>query len=114
MPRRSPRSIPHELHQIKAFQIYEKLIALGIGGNSEKDWDKARITLNYWNVTAWKIKQLFRSGCRKLWQSFKVLINGIWNIITFPFWLFYKLPQLFANGDTKPFALNIVKTIVNS
>jgi uncharacterized protein YjbI with pentapeptide repeats len=114
MPRRSPKSIPHELHQIKARQIYEQRIAKGIDGNPEDDWEQARIKLNCWDVTAWKIKQLFRSGCRRLWQSFKALINGIWKIITFPFWLFYKLPQLFANADTKPFALDVVKTIISA
>ncbi len=38
----------------------------------------------------------------------------IWKIITFPFWLFYKLPQLFTNTDTKQFALDVVKTIISA
>ncbi|MGL5076557.1 MAG: hypothetical protein ACRDBG_12150 [Waterburya sp.] len=47
-------------------------------------------------------------------RSFKALVNGIWKIITFPLWLFYKLPQLFANTDTQLFALDVVKTIISA
>ena len=68
-----------------------------------------------------RILQLIRSGLGRLWRSFKALINGIWNLITFPIWLFNelnnklnKLLQLFANEDTREFALDIVNTLISA
>ena len=116
-------SIPHELQQIKAQQIYEQRIAKGKNGSSEGDWETARRYLNrYPNVVrAWRrnqaiafYQQLPRVFFRRLRRSLKVLIAVIGKIIIFPFWLFYKLPQLFANKDTRPFALDVVKTIISA
>ncbi len=96
MTRRNRPSIPFELHQIKAQQIYEKRVALGIDGTPEDDWEQARKELEerFWVVRDWRIQkaieqklQQFRAVCRRLWQSFKALINGIWKFITLPFWL---------------------------
>jgi hypothetical protein len=123
MPWRSRLSIPHELHQIKAQQIYEQRIAKGKNGCSEGDWETARRYLTKYPkvVRAWEhnqeiafYRQLPRSFFRSLTRSFKDLINGIWQIITFPFWLFYGLPQQFANMDTRSFALDVVKTIISA
>ena len=123
MPRRSGLSIPHELHQIKAQKIYEQRKAKERNGSSEEDWETARRYLTRYPkvVRAWKRNQAFafyrqlpRSLFRKLAQSFKAFIGVIGKIITFPFWLFYKLPQLFTNTETKPFALDIVKTIISA
>ncbi|MGL5831642.1 MAG: pentapeptide repeat-containing protein, partial [Waterburya sp.] len=123
MLRRSRLSIPHELHQIKAQQIYEQRVAKGKNGSPEGDWETARRYLTRYPkvVRAWKRKQaiafyrqLPRSFFRRLARSFKALINGIWKIITFPLWLFDKLPQLFANADTRPFALDVVTTIISA
>jgi uncharacterized protein YjbI with pentapeptide repeats len=123
MPRRSRLSIPHELHQIKAQQIYKQRIAKGKNTSREGDWETARRYLTRYPkvVRAWKRNQaiafyrrLPRSFFRRLAQSFKDLINKIWKIITFPIWLFYKLPQLFANTDTQLFALDVVKTIISA
>ena len=123
MPRRDRPYIPFELHQIKAQQIYEKRVALGIDGTPEDDWEKARIELEekFWEIRDWRIQkaiekklQQFRSVCRRLWQSFKALIDGIWKLLTLPFWLLTKLPQQFANTDTRPFALDVVKTVISA
>ncbi|MGL4880514.1 MAG: pentapeptide repeat-containing protein, partial [Waterburya sp.] len=123
MPRRSRLSIPHELHQIKAQQIYQQRRTKGKNGSTEGDWETARRYLTRYPkvVRAWKrnqavafYRQLPRSFFRRLARSFKALINGIWKIITFPFWLFYKLPQLFANTDTQLFALDVVKIIISA
>ena len=96
MSRRSRLSIPYELHQIKARQVYERRIARGRSGSPEEDWKTARRYLTRYPkiVRAWKC-------------------NVIWRIIAFPFWLSYKLPQLFANKDTRPFALDVVKAIIS-
>jgi len=116
-------SIPHELHQIKAQQIYEQRIAKGKNDSPEGDWETARRYLTkYPNVVrAWRrnqaiafYQQLPRVFFRRLRRSLKVLIDVIGKIIIFPFWLFYKLPQLFANKDTRPFALDVVKTVISA
>ncbi len=123
MPRRSRLSIPHELQQVKAQEIYEQRIAKGKNGSPEGDWETARRYLTRYPkvVRAWKreqaiafYRQLPRSFFRRLARSFKALISVMWKILTFPFWLFYKLPQLFANADTRPFALDVVKTIISA
>jgi uncharacterized protein YjbI with pentapeptide repeats len=123
MSGRSRLSIPHELHQIKARQIYEQRIAKGKNGSSQGDWETARRYLTRYPkvIKTWKrqqaiafYQQLPRLFFRRLARSFKALINGIWKIITFPFWLFYKLPQLFANTDTRPFALDVVQTVISA
>ena len=123
MSRRSRPSIPQELHQLKAQEIYEQRIAKGKNGNPEGDWETARRYLTRYPkvVRAWKrgqaiafYQQLPRSFFRRLWRSLKALISVIWKIIIFPLWLFYKLPQLFANTDTRPFALDVVKTIISA
>ncbi|MEM8722403.1 MAG: hypothetical protein AAGE84_24440 [Cyanobacteria bacterium P01_G01_bin.39] len=106
MSRRSHLSIPHELQQIKAQQIYERRRDKGINGSPEGDWSTARRFLTRYPkvVRAWKrdraiafYRQLPSSCFRRLGRSFSALIGLIWKILTFPFWLFYKLPQLFAN-----------------
>lgn len=123
MPKRSPLSIPDELHQIKAREIYERRIARGTRGSPEGDWETARryLTKHPKVVRAWKRKRaiafyrrLPRLFFRRLWRSFKALIGVIGKILTFPLWLFYKLPQLFADTDTRPFALDVVQTIISA
>ncbi len=123
MSRRSRSSIPQELHQLKAQEIYEQRIAEGENGSPEGDWETARIYLtNHPQVVRdWTrrqaisfYQQLARSFFGRLWRSFKTLIAVIWKIIIFPFWLFYKLPQLFANTETRPFALDVVKTTISA
>ena len=80
MSRRSRSSIPQELHQLKAQEIYEQRIAKGENGSPEGDWETARIYLtNHPKVVrAWKRN---------------------------------KLSRIFANADTRTFALDVVKTI---
>ncbi|MGB5632180.1 MAG: pentapeptide repeat-containing protein [Waterburya sp.] len=116
------RIIPHELQQIRAQEIYEQRIAKGRNGSPEGDWETARRYLTRYPkvIRAWKrdraiafYQQLPRSFFRRLARSFKALIDVIGKIITFPFWLFDKLPQLFANTETRPFALDAVKTIIS-
>ena len=116
-------SIPHELHQIKAQEIYEQRIAKGINGSPEGDWETARRYLTRYPqvVRVWRrdraiafYRQLLRGFWRRLWRSLKTLIVIIGKILIFPFWLFYKLPQLFANINTRPFALDVVKTIISA
>ncbi len=123
LSRRSRLSIPHEFQQIKAQQIYERRIAKGKNGNPESDWETARRYLTRYPkvVRAWKRKraiafyrQLSASFLRRLWRSLKALMVVIWKIIIFPFWLFYKLPQLFADTETRPFALDVVKTVISA
>ncbi|MEO0836998.1 MAG: pentapeptide repeat-containing protein, partial [Cyanobacteria bacterium J06642_3] len=123
MSRRSHLSIPHELHQLKAQQIYERRRDKGINGSPEGDWSTARRFLTRYPkvVRAWKrnraiafYRQLPSLFFRRLGRSFKALIGVIWQILTFPSWLFNKLPQLFANSSTRPFALDVVKTIISA
>lgn len=123
MPRRSHLSIPHQLQQLKAQEIYEQRIAKGKNGSPQGDWETARRYLTRYPqvVRAWKrhqaiafYQQLPKAFFRRLWRSLKALIGVIGKIITFPFWLFYKLPQLFANTDTRPFALDVVKTLISA
>ena len=49
-----------------------------------------------------------------LWHSFQAWIRGIWKFLTSPFWLFNKLRQLFADKDSRQYALDIVKTIISA
>ncbi len=99
-------SIPQELQQLKAQEIYEKRIAKGRNGSSQEDWETARRYLIRYSqvVRAWKrnqaiafYQQLPKAFFRRLWRSLKALIGVMGKIIIFPFWLFYKLPKLFAN-----------------
>ncbi len=92
MPRRSLLSIHHELHQIKAQEIYEQRIAKGRNGSPEGDWETARRYLTRYPkvVRTWKrdraiafYRQLLRSFFRRLARSLKALIGVIWKIITF-------------------------------
>ncbi len=118
MPKKTRLSIPFELHKIKAQQIYQRRKAEGKDGNPEKDWEIARrYFYRHPNIVrVWKAKQviskILQPG-KRLWKSFKSLTNFIWEIIIFPFWLSFKLKTLFANPDTRLFALDIVKTIIS-
>ena len=123
MTRRDRPSIPIELHQIWAQQIYEERIALGIDGTPEEDWEQARRELEerFWEIRDWRIQkaiekksQQLRAFIRRLWQSFKALVNGIWKILTLPYWMLTQLPQKFANENTRQYALDVVKTIISS
>ncbi len=123
MSRRSRPSIPYELHKKKAQEIYKKRVTNGNNGSHKDDWQMAKIFLdnNPKIVRDWKrgqmiafYRQLPKSFFRRLWLSLKALIIVIGKIIIFPLWLFYKLPQLFANTDTRPFALDVVKTIISA
>lgn len=107
--------IPFELQKIKAQQIYEQRLAEGKSGTPENDWLQAKIKLeqNPLAIRAWIIKQFFGSNLKRLWRLLNDLINLIGKIITFPFWLFNKLPSLFSNQETRPFALDVVKTIIS-
>ena len=122
MPKKSHPSIPFELHQITAQQIYEKRQAESKDGNAEEDWEAARIHLyNHRNlIRLWIIQQKtskflksIQVYYRRLWKSFKSLTNLIWKIISFPFWLPFKLNTLYSNTDTKEFALEITNTIIS-
>ena len=118
MPRRSRLSIPHELQQIRAQQIYEQRmrIAKGRNGSSEGDWEQAanELTDRWWIVITWQLKQVISDFLRKLARSFVALIGVIWKILIFPFWLPFKLNKMFANADTRPFGLDVVQTIISA
>ena len=62
MSRRSRPSIPQELHQLKAQEIYEQRIAKGKNGSPEEDWETARRYLTRYPkvVRAWKRNKLSR------------------------------------------------------
>ena len=109
MSRRSCLSIPHELQQIRAQRIYEQRGT----GSPEGDWEQAAKELRdrWWIVRTWQLKKAIFEFIRKLARSFVALIGVIWKILTFPFWLPFKLNKMFANTDTRPFALDVVKTI---
>ena len=51
---------------------------------------------------------------RKLWRSFQALINVIWKIITFPFWLFYELEQLFTRANNQQLKLDALKSMISA
>ena len=50
----------------------------------------------------------------RYWRYFKALINGIWKIITFPFWLFYELYEIFSRANTKQLKLDALKSIISA
>ncbi len=50
----------------------------------------------------------------RLWRSFKALINGIWKIITFPFWIFSELHQIFTNASDEQLKLDALKSIISA
>ncbi len=103
MPRRSRLYIPHELQQIRAQQIHDQRGT----GSPEEDWEQAANELidRWWIVITWQLKQVISNFLRKLARSFVALIGVIWKILIFPFWLPFKLNKMFANTDTRPFAL---------
>ena len=122
MTRRDRPSIPIELHQIWAQKIYERRAASGIEGTSDGDWEQARRELEerFWVVRDWRIKkaieripQQLRTFIRRLWQSFKALVKGIWKILTLPYWLLTQLPHQIADKETRPVALDVLKIFIS-
>jgi tetratricopeptide (TPR) repeat protein len=72
--------------------------------DSAEDWDKA---WNYFvdhprEIIAWKLKRKIR----RFWQSLQSFLALCWRIFIFPLWLLWKLPELFAQDDTRSFAYN--------
>ncbi len=69
-------SIPEELIQIKANQIWKSRLRARIDGTPEGDWLKAQRYLekHRWKVWLWKSKKTFN----KLWQLIKrkIMIFG--------------------------------------
>ena len=73
------RSIPEELIQIKANQIWKNRLRLGIDGTPESDWLKAQQYLekHWWQVWLWRSKKTFN----KLWKLIKRRIRILGNRI---------------------------------
>jgi Pentapeptide repeats (8 copies) len=110
MPSRKPPSIPSELQQSKAYQLYQQ--RKGEDTNSAEDWDEARkyFENHPQEVIVWKLKRLIR----RCWQSLQSFLVLCWRIFIFPWWVFWKLPELFAQDDTRSFALDVVKTLITA
>jgi hypothetical protein len=106
MPSKKTPSIPLELQQSKAYQFYQQRLDKGEDTDSAEDWDKA---WNYFvdhprEIIAWKLKRKIR----RFWQSLQSFLALCWRIFIFPLWLLWKLPELFAQDDTRSFALDVV------
>ena len=100
MPRRqngsNNSSIPKELLRLRTNQIYAQKKRRGENTNIANCWKQARQELRgkWWRIKFWQFKTTNRK------------------ILTFPSWLlFNKLPKLFADKESREFALDIVKTI---
>ncbi len=120
VPKKSPR-IPLELHQIKAYEFYQKRLASGKEGNEIDDWQQAK---EYFSqhpraILAWNLKMPYRGGKRlikRLLLSLQSLVRVAWKLLIFPFWLFQQIPGLFAreDKDSRTFAIEVVKTIISA
>ncbi|TRU04125.1 MAG: pentapeptide repeat-containing protein [Microcystis sp. Msp_OC_L_20101000_S702] len=118
--KKSPR-IPLELHQIKAYEFYQKRLASGKEGNEIDDWQQAK---EYFSqhpraILAWNLKMPYRGGKRlikRLLLSLQSLVRVAWKLLIFPFWLFQQIPGLFAreDKDSRTFAIDVVKTIISA
>jgi hypothetical protein len=78
----------------------------GNGSNSDENWNDAGKYLDKHpkEVLVWLLKRFIKDRAYATHVCFKVL--------TLPFWLPWKLPALFAQADTRTFALNVVKTVM--
>ena len=120
VPKKSPR-IPLELHQIKAYEFYQKRLASGKEGNEIDDWQQAKEYLSQHPraILAWNLKMPYRRGKRlikRLLLSLQSLVRVAWKLLIFPFWLFQQIPGLFAreDKDSRTFAIDVVKTIISA
>ncbi|MCA2668708.1 MAG: pentapeptide repeat-containing protein [Microcystis sp. M114S2] len=118
--KKSPR-IPLELHQIKAYEFYQKRLASGKEGNEIDDWQQAKEYLSQHPraILAWNLKMPYRGGKRlikRLLLSLQSLVRVAWKLLIFPFWLFQQIPGLFAreDKDSRTFAIDVVKTIISA
>ncbi|NCR77607.1 MAG: pentapeptide repeat-containing protein [Microcystis aeruginosa K13-06] len=120
VPKKSPR-ISLELHQIKAYEFYQKRLASGKEGNEIDDWQQAK---EYFSqhpraILAWNLKMPYRGGKRlikRLLLSLQSLVRVAWKLLIFPFWLFQQIPGLFAreDKDSRTFAIDVVETIISA
>ncbi len=108
MPIKKTRSIPLELQQIKAYELSQQRLLDGKESNSDDDWNDAGEYLAKYprKVLVWKLKKLRR--------SIKDFLDVCWRAFVSPFWLLWKLPSLFAQADTRAFALDVVKTVITA
>ncbi|NCS25610.1 MAG: pentapeptide repeat-containing protein [Microcystis aeruginosa BS13-02] len=118
--KKSPR-IPLELHQIKAYEFYQKRLASGKEGNEIDDWQQAKEYLSQHPraILAWNLKMPYRREKRlikRLLLSLQSLVRVAWKLLIFPFWLFQQIPGLFAreDKDSRTFAIDVVKTIISA
>ena len=118
--KKSPR-IPLELHQIKAYEFYQKRLASGKEGNEIDDWQQAKEYLSQHPraILAWNLKMPYRREKRlikRLLLSLQSLVRVAWKLLIFPFWLFQQIPGLFAreDKDSRTFAIEVVKTIISA
>jgi Pentapeptide repeats (8 copies) len=105
MPIKKTRSIPVELQQIKAYELSQQWLSEGKESNSDDDWNDAGeyLAKHPRKILVWKLKKLRRS-----------IKDVCWRVLVFPFWLLWKLPSLFAQADTRAFALDVVKTVITA
>jgi hypothetical protein len=108
MPRKKIPSIPVELQQIKAYELSQQRLLDGKESNADDDWNAAGeyLAKHPRRVFVWKLKKLRR--------SIKDFLDGCWKVLIFPFWLLWKLPALFAQADSRVFALDVVKTVITA
>lgn len=108
MPRKKILSIPVELQQIKAYELSQQRLLEGKESNSDGDWNDAGeyLTKHPRKILVWKLKNLRR--------SIKDFRDVCCKVLAFPFWLLWKLPSLFAQADTRAFALDVVKTVITA
>ena len=117
------RSIPEELIKIKAHEIYKERQHKGKDGTPESDWIEAKKYLekHRWEVPLWRLgktlNKLSKSIGRVIKPLWKLLVFPfvlLWRFLIFPFWSFRTLHSLFADPQSRGFALDIVKTFISA
>jgi uncharacterized protein YjbI with pentapeptide repeats len=104
--KRKKKAIPEELIRALAYEIWKTREQEGKDGNSETDWHEAREYLesSRWNISKSKLE---------LWEEFQLGITNFGKLLILPFCLIWQLPDLFANSESRTFALEIVRTLIS-
>ncbi len=121
------RSIPRELIEDKAHKIWQKRDLEGRDGTAESDWNEAKEYLekHRGEVFLWKLGKVLNKSGKLIGRKVRVSLGFLWKLLTFPFlllwriltlpvWVFKTLHGLFADSDSRAFALDIVKTFISA
>ncbi len=114
------RLIPEELIRIKAHQIYKERQREGRNETPESDWEEAKKYLkkHWWKIVLWrlgktlnKLRKSIGRVVKHLWKLLIFPFKLLWRVLFFPFWLLWIIPSLFAEPQSRDFALEVIKTL---